>query len=196
MGPLLTGPAALGDWSSDAPGVRRKLSVDALPPPHDTPSVDNGAHMVPKPNGAMPQAPAGFEVSMFAGDLSNPRKIVTAPNGDIFVAESGAGRIRILRPSGDVSRVEASSVYADNLHQPFGIAFYPSGPHQKYVYVADTDAVLRFPYQDGDLKATADAQTIVPDIPGGGRLRGAPGPEPRAAAGAIATRRAWRGPTP
>ena len=172
VGPLLTGSAALGDWSSDAPGVRRKLSVDDLPPPHDTLSVDNGAQMVPRPDGAMPQAPAGFEVSLFAGNLSNPRKIVTAPNGDIFVAESGANRVKILRPSGDTSKVETTSVYADNLHQPFGIAFYPSGPNPKYVYIANTDSVMRFPYQNGDLKATADAQTIVPDIPGGGRLRG------------------------
>ena len=172
VGPLLTGPAALGDWSSDSPGVRRKLTVDALPPPFETPSSDNGAHMVPKPDGVLPQAPAGFQVSLFAGDLSNPRKIVTAPNGDIFVAESGAGRVKILRPAAGMGEVKTTSVYADSLHQPFGIAFYPSGPNPKYVYIADTDAVLRFPYVNGDLKATGEAQTIVPDIPGGGRLRG------------------------
>ncbi len=170
--PLLTGPAALGDWSSDAPGVRRKLSVGELPPPHDTPSVDNGAHMVPKPDGALPQAPAGFEVSLFAGNLNNPRKIVTAPNGDIFVAESGANRVKILRPSAGTNQVAATSIYADNLHQPFGIAFYPSGPNPKYVYIANTDSVVRYAYANGDLKATGDAQMIVPDIPGGGRLRG------------------------
>ena len=171
-GTVLTGQAALGDWSTDAPGVRRKLTVDMLPPPHDTPSVDNGAHMVPRPQGAMPKAPAGFEVSLFAGNLSNPRKIVTAPNGDVFVAESGANRIKILRAARGGAHPETTSVYADNLSQPFGIAFYPSGPNPKYVYVANTDSVVRFAYTNGDLKASGAAETIVPDIPGGGRLRG------------------------
>ena len=172
VGPLLTGPAALGDWSTDAPGVRREVTVGSLPPPHDTPSADNGAHMVPRPDGALPQVPPGFKVALFAWDLSNPRKIVTAPNGDIFVAESGANRIKVLRASDGATSPETTSIYADGLRQPFGIAFYPSGPDPKYVYVANTDSVVRFPYHSGDLKATGDAQMIVPDIPGGGRLRG------------------------
>jgi len=172
VGPLLTGRAALGDWSTEVPGVRRKLTVGELPPPHETPSVDNGAHMVPKPDGVLPLAPAGFEVSLFAGNLSNPRKIVTAPNGDIFVAESGANRVKVLRADGSMGHVEATSIYADNLRQPFGIAFYPSGPNPKFVYIANTDSVVRYPYTNGDLKAPSEAQMIVTDIPGGGRLRG------------------------
>jgi glucose/arabinose dehydrogenase len=172
VGPLLTGQAALGDWATDAPGVRRKLTVDTLPVPHDTPSVDNGAHMVPRPDGVLPKAPPGFQVTLFASDLSNPRKIVTAPNGDIFVAESGANRVKILRFADGADHPQTVSVYADDLRQPFGIAFYPSGPNPKFVYVANTDSVVRYPYQNGDLKATGAAQMIVPDIPGGGRLRG------------------------
>ncbi len=172
VGTLLTGKAALGDWATDAPGTRRKLTVEMLPPPHDTPSVDNGAHMVPRPDGAMPKAPAGFEVSLFADNLSNPRKIVTAPNGDIFVAESGANRITVLRAADGAAHPRAVSVFAGDLRQPFGIAFYPSGPNPKYVYIANTDSVVRFPYTNGDLKASGAAQMIVPDIPGGGRLRG------------------------
>ena len=171
-GTLLTGRAALGDWSTDAPGVRRKLTVEMLPPPHDTPSVDNGAHMVPRPEGAIPKAPAGFEVSLFAGALSNPRKIVTAPNGDIFVAESGANRVKILRAARGAAHPETVSLYAEELSQPFGIAFYPSGPNPKYVYIANTDSIVRFAYANGDLKARGAAEMIVPDIPGGGRLRG------------------------
>ncbi len=171
-GTLLTGPAALGDWSTDAPGVRRKVTVDTLPPPRATPSVDNGANMVPRPEGAVPVAPAGFTVSLFAGNLDNPRKIVTAPNGDIFLAESGANRIKVLRAAPGASRPETISVYAESMHQPFGIAFYPSGPNPKYVYVANTDSVVRFPYKSGDLTAAGAAETVVPDLPGGGRLRG------------------------
>ena len=171
-GTLLTGAAALGDWTTDAPGVRRHLTVADLPPPHDTPSVDNGAPMVGRPDGAWPQAPAGFKVEQFASNLSNPRKIVTAPNGDLFVAESGANRIKILRASEGASKPDAVSIFADSLRQPFGIAFYPTGPNPKYVYVANTDSVVRFPYKNGDLTTTGPGETIVPDIPGGGRLRG------------------------
>ena len=171
-GTLLTWQASLGDWSTDAPGVRRKLTVDMLPPPRDTPSVDNGAHMVPRPEGAVPRAPAGFAVSLFAGNLNNPRKLAMAPNGDVFVAESGANRIKILRAARGAVHPETVSVYAEGLSQPFGIAFYPSGPNPKYVYVANTDSVVRFAYVNGDLKASGTAETIVPDIPGGGRLRG------------------------
>ena len=169
---LLTGTAALGDWRTDAPGVRRHLTLEDLPPPHDTPSVDNGAPMVGRPEGAWPKAPAGFKVELFAEHLNNPRKIVTAPNGDLFVAESGANRVKILRAADGASKAETISVFTEGLRQPFGIAFYPAGPNPKYVYVANTDSVVRFPYQNGNLTATGPAETIVPDLPGGGRLRG------------------------
>ena len=162
----------MGGWSTDAPGVRRHLTVSDLPAPHDTPSVDNGAHGVGRPEGAWPQAPKGFKVEQFAQDLSNPRKIVTAPNGDLFVAESGANRVKILRAPDGAGKVQTDSIFADDLRQPFGIAFYPAGPNPQYVYVANTDSVVRFPYHNGDLKATGAAEMIVPDIPGGGRLRG------------------------
>ncbi len=169
---LLTGEAAMGDWQTDAPGVRRKLSVTDLPKPFTTTSVDNGAHMVGRPDGALPVAPPGFTVTQFASDLNNPRKLVTAPNGDIFVAESGANRIKILRASGGAAHPETTSIFADGLKQPFGIAFYPLGANPKWVYVANTDSVVRFPYHNGDLKATDAVQVVVPDISGGGRLRG------------------------
>ncbi|MCW3060969.1 MAG: L-sorbosone dehydrogenase, partial [Capsulimonas sp.] len=95
---LLTGQAAINsDWTDDQPGLRRHLTVADLPAAYDTRSVDNGAHMVPKPDGAMPKAPAGFSVEAFATGLNNPRKIITAPNGDLFIAESGPNRVRVIR---------------------------------------------------------------------------------------------------
>lgn len=173
VGALLTGADALsGDFATDAPGVRRRIIVADLPPPRATVSVDNGANMVPRPDGAMPHVPAGFRVTLFAGGLSNPRKIVTAPNGDLFIAESGANRIKILRAKPGADAPETTAIFADGLSQPFGIAFYPSGPNPKYVYIANTDSVVRFPYQNGDLKATAAPEMVIADIPGGGRLRG------------------------
>ena len=97
---MLTGRDALGDWTTDAPGVRRKITVDDLPKPYDTPSANNFPKLVKRPDGAMPRAPKGFQVSEYATGLRNPRKIVTAPNGDIFVAESMPGRIKRLARRG------------------------------------------------------------------------------------------------
>lgn len=171
-GTVLTGKDALGDWSTDAPGVRRHIRVEDLPPPGETRSVDNGPSMAPRPEGAMPKAPAGFTVSLYSSQMQNPRKIVTAPNGDVFVAESGPGRVRVLRGMGTDGKAQAVETFATNLHQPFGIAFYPSGKNPKYVYIGNTDSVVRFPYKNGDMKASAAEEMVVDTIPGGGRLRG------------------------
>ncbi|MEI8281987.1 MAG: sorbosone dehydrogenase family protein [Armatimonadota bacterium] len=165
------GKDALGDWTTDAPGVRRLITVNDLPKPYETESVDNGPHMVPRPEGAWPKAPAGFKVEQYISGLNNPREIVTAPNGDLFIAESGPGRIRILRGRNDTGKPEMNEVFATGLHQPFGIAFYPPGPNPEYIYIGDTDFVVRFPYKSGDLHATGAQETIVA-LPGGGRLRG------------------------
>ncbi len=170
---VLTGQDALGDWTTDAPGVRRKITPDDLPPPYETPSVDNGPRqIVPRPEGAWPRVPQGFQVNEFANRLNNPRKIVTAPNGDVFVAESQPGRIRVLRDSDGDGKPEINGVYASELTLPFGIAFYPPGPHPSYMYVGNTDSVVRFPYKEGDTKAPSQPETVVPNLPGFGRLRG------------------------
>ena len=58
----LKGKDALGDWTTDAPGVPRRITVNDLPKPYDTESVDNGPRMVGQPEGAWPKAPAGFKV--------------------------------------------------------------------------------------------------------------------------------------
>src|SRR5579872_4313345 len=169
--PILTGQSAMGDWATDAPGTRRVITVADLPAPYDSPSVDNGPHIVPRPESSWPKGPAGFTVDLLTTGLTNPRKIITAPNGDLFVAESDPGRVKVLRQKPD-GTLESINVFARNLRQPFGIAFYPPGPNPTFVYVANTDSVVRFPYQNGDLAARAEPETIVPDIPGGGRLRG------------------------
>lgn len=170
---VLTGQAAIsGDWSTDAPGVRRLIKAADLPAPFETKSAVNGARIVPRPEGAMPQVPAGFKVEEFASGLNNPRLLRTAPNGDVFVVESGPGRIRVLRAKDGAGKAETNEIYVENLKQPFGIAFYPNGDNPKYLYVANTDSVWRFPYKNGDLKASGKEEVIVDNIPGGGRLRG------------------------
>ncbi len=171
-GQVRSGTTAISDdWSSDAPGVRRKITSADLPAPYESKSVDNGPHMVRRPEGAWPKAPAGFKVTQYATGLNNPREIVTAPNGDLFIAESGPGRIRILRGRNADGQPETNEVFAANLHQPFGIAFYPPGPNPQYVYIGNTDAVVRFAYKNGDLHASGEMETVA-ELPGGGRLRG------------------------
>jgi len=161
----------MGDWTTDAPGVRRKLTPADLPAPYATTSVDNGATIVPRPAGALPQVPKGFVVDLFTTDVQEPRMIRTAPNGDIFVVESAAGRVKVVRGADRDAGPEQVAVFATDLRQPFGIGFYPPAT-PRWVYVANTDSVVRFPYVDGDLNARGPAETIVDDISGGGRLRG------------------------
>src|SRR5437868_4591604 len=95
--PVLTGKAAMGDWTTDAPGVRRKLAPADLPPPYATSSADNSPTLVPRPSGALPRVPDGFVVDLLTTDVRQPRMIRTAPNGDIFVVESAAGRVKVVR---------------------------------------------------------------------------------------------------
>src|ERR1700722_8148555 len=165
---LLTGAAAFGDWRADRPGLSRLIKPENLPPPGATPSVANVSHVVPRPAAAIPQVPAGFKVELFAEGLSGPRIMRVAPNGDIFVAETRSGRIRVLRATDGASRPTVNEIYASGLKQPFGIAFFPSGDNPQWVYVANTDSVVRFPYRPGDIKASGKPEIVVAALPSGG----------------------------
>ncbi|MDR3738791.1 MAG: sorbosone dehydrogenase family protein [Terracidiphilus sp.] len=169
--PVLTGQAAFTDAAHEAPGIRRHLTLADLPAPAPQESVDNGPDIVPRPANAWPIAPAGFKVELYAEGLDNPRLLRVAPNGDLFLAESESGKIKVFRGVGPDGKPLLTSVYAETMHQPFGIAFYPAGPNPQWIYIGNTDGIVRFPYKNGDLKATGAAQHIA-DLPGGGRLRG------------------------
>jgi glucose/arabinose dehydrogenase len=169
--PVLTGQAAFTDAAHEAPGVRRHLTVADLPAPAPDQSVDNGPTVVPRPDNAWPIAPKGFKVELYATGLENPRLIRTAPNGDLFLAESDAGKIMVFRGVGADGKPQQTSIFASDLHQPFGIAFYPAGRNPKWIYIGDTDGIVRFPYKNGDLTASGPAEHLA-DLPGGGRLRG------------------------
>src|SRR5918992_5231129 len=175
VGRTLTGKDALGDWTTDAPGVRRKITVDDLAKPYDTPSADNFPRVAKRPEGAWPKAPEGFEVTEFAAGLTEPRVIVRVPNGDLFLAESRANRVRVFRDADGDDKPEVNEVFATGLNRPFGIAFYPVGPEPKYIYVGNTDSVVRFPYKSGDTKASGGAETVVKDIPSGNEKVGGGG---------------------
>ena len=112
----------------------------------------------------MPAVPAGFKVEVFADNLKAPRQIRRAPNGDLFVMEQAAGQITILRGNKD-GKPETTSVYATGLTTNFGINFYPNGANPQWVYVGNTGSVVRFPYKNGDLKASGPAETLISDLP-------------------------------
>ncbi len=168
---LRTDGAAYGDWTTDAPGVRRRIVVRDMPPPKATKSAANFSHVIARPEGALPKVPPGFRVQEFASGFNEPRIIVTAPNGDIFVAESRGNRVRVLRDADGDGKPEVNEVFVDGLNKPFGIAFYPPGPEPKFIYIGNTDGVVRFPYRNGQTKASGPAQSIV-SVPSGGLLAG------------------------
>jgi glucose/arabinose dehydrogenase len=170
--PTLTGQAAFTDYSQEHPGVRRKITLADLPEPKEDESVDNGASIVPRPEGAWPIAPAGFKVELYAQGFTEPRLIRTAPNGDLFLADSKAGEIKVLRGVDAKGKAVTTETFATGLDHPFGIAFYPHGPEPKWVYIANTTSVVRFAYKRGDLKASGAPETIVQTLPGYAQLRG------------------------
>jgi glucose/arabinose dehydrogenase len=160
----LTGGAAFGDWRTDRPGLVRHIRPSDLPKPGATASSANVSHVVRRPDAAIPLVPAGFKVELLAEGLTGPRQMRTAPNGDIFIAETRANRIRVLRLSEDGAKPVKNDIYAGGLNRPFGIAFFPSDKPQ-WVYVANIDSVVRFRYESGDLKATGKLETVVADLP-------------------------------
>jgi glucose/arabinose dehydrogenase len=165
-------PGPFSDYRTQVPGKSHLIRAGDLPPPNFAESADNGPRLVPRPADAWPKAPAGFVVQLYADGLAEPRLVRTAPNGDLFVAESRGGAIRVLRGLGPNGRAVQIATFARGLKKPFGLAFYPPAGEPRWLYVGDTDAVVRFPYASGDLVARGPRETIVPDLPAGGLLRG------------------------
>jgi glucose/arabinose dehydrogenase len=168
----ITGNAAFADFSQQKPGVFRKITVADLPQPFATKAVDNGPDVASRPPDAWPQVLPGFKVELYASGLNYNRLVRTAPNGDLFLAESHLGEVKLFRGFGKDGKAQQTETFAAGLQMPFGIAFYPPGPDPQWVYVGNTDSVVRFPYHNGDMKASGGQQVVVPDLPGGGRLRG------------------------
>jgi glucose/arabinose dehydrogenase len=162
---LLQGKAAFTDWRADRPGLRRHIRPADLPAANLAASNSNGVRVAPRTGTEKPLVPPGFQVSLFAAGLENPRQMRVAPNGDVFVVESGSGRIRVLRPSADGE--PRKEVFATGLNAPFGVSFYPPGADPQWVYVANTNSVVRFAYASGDLKARGRPETVVARLPSG-----------------------------
>ena len=156
--------SVFGDWRADAPGKVHRITVSDLPAPFASEAATNPSHKAARPEGALPKAPPGFTVTAFATGLENPRAMRTAPDGDVFLAETARGRIRVLRAAAGAAQASETPVFAEGLTGPFGMAFYPAGPDPKWLYVAERNRVLRFPYRNGETKASAAPEVVVAQL--------------------------------
>lgn len=162
-GTVLRGKDAFGGWKDDAPGVTRHITADDLEAPMASPSASNTAQPVPMPEGAVPKVAEGYKIELIAKGIGNPRAIRFAPNGDLFIGNSGEGQVLVL-PGGKAGEPQ---VFIDGLNDPYGVAFYPADKPQ-WIYIAESDGLKRYPYKDGDLKASGGGQTIIANVPSGG----------------------------
>jgi len=133
-----------------------------LPAPFTTKSAGNGPSESRPPAGFLPSVPAGFHINIFAKDFKQPRFLAVAPNGDIFLADTGGGKVVILRDSQRTGGAQQREDFAQGLNRPFGIAF-----HEDYVYIGNTGEVVRFRYDKLTSKRLGDAEHIL-DLPTGG----------------------------
>jgi len=124
--------------------------------------TENEPIVVAPPANFQPHLPAGFNISVFAKGFRQPRWLAVAPNGDVFVADSAAGEVIVLHGPQEPGRADSREVFADRLNLPFGIAF-----RDDYVYIANTDAVVRFRYDVKSSKRLGNAEHIL-DLPGMG----------------------------
>jgi glucose/arabinose dehydrogenase len=160
---VLKGKAAFGEWQDDKPGVRRLIRPQDLP--RIGKSVAAFTEIAPMPTGVKPSVPLGFSVELVKSGLTSPRAIRVAPNGDLFLADSMSNSVRVFQiPAGSAKPVR-EEVFTSDLYQPYGIAFYPPGANPEWVYIANSDSVVRYPYKNGDLTTTGAPETIVKRIP-------------------------------
>lgn len=139
-----------------------EIRADQLPPPFATPSAGNPPIVRGRPKAAALHVPPGFQVTLWAAGFGNPRNMVYAPNGDIFVAEPGDGKITVLRGGNPAQR----ATFASGLDEPFGLAF-----HGPWLYVGNTGAIVRFPYRNGQVAASGKFELIAKLPPGGHSTR-------------------------
>lgn len=146
--------------------VKTAIGDLTLPAPYSTESVTKRNGMRDWPEGQGPKAPAGFTVTKFATDLKNPRNTYIAPNGDIFVAESGThnsgNQVRLLRDTDKDGTYETKIVFAEDLNKPYGLLILKNN-----FYIAHTDGLYRYPYKEGDTKLQGKGEKIV-ELPAGG----------------------------
>lgn len=161
---VLAGVTLTLPLAAQGPAPPRTYHFKASDLPAPSEPHPNPPKVVPRPEGASLRLPPGFSASLYAsGGFKRPRLTAQAPNGDVFVVDSGAGALIVLRDANKNGSIEDAerSEFATGLRQPFGIAFQKGA-----LYVANTDAVVKFAYEPGQLAATA-APAVVTPLPSG-----------------------------
>jgi glucose/arabinose dehydrogenase len=148
--------------STTVPGQVTHGQKAKLPAPFATQSAGNGPDTIRAPAGFLPTVPQGFRVNVFAKDFKRPRLLTVAPNGDIFLAETGADQVVILRDPKHTGGAQERVVFASGLRRPFGIAF-----HDDYVYIGNMTSLVRFKYDPKSSQRLGEAEKLL-DLPGGG----------------------------
>jgi len=133
-----------------------------LPAPYTTKSAGNGPRHDTPPAGFLPTVPQGFRINVYASDFKVPRWLTVAPNGDIFLAETGANQIVVMRDPQNTGGAQQREVFATGTRRVFGIAF-----KDDYVYVGDTNELLRFRYDPTTSKRLGEAESLM-KLPTGG----------------------------
>jgi glucose/arabinose dehydrogenase len=133
-----------------------------LPAPFETKSAGNGPSRVKPPAGFLPTVPVGFRINVFAENFKRPRWLTVAPNGNIFLADTGAGEIVVLRDSQNTGGAKEREIFVGGMRRPFGIAF-----HEDYVYVGNMNELVRFRYDPKNSKRLGEKEHLL-DLPSGG----------------------------
>jgi glucose/arabinose dehydrogenase len=133
-----------------------------LPPPFATASAGNGPHREKPAAGFLPTVPQGFRINIFAKDFKGPRWLTIAPNGDIFLADTGADEIIVLRDPKNTGGAQEREVFVGGMKRPFGIAF-----RENYVYIGNMNELLRFRYDPKTSKRLGEKEHLL-DLPSGG----------------------------
>jgi glucose/arabinose dehydrogenase len=160
-GALLLAPVVLAgdpDGPENRPGFRFEVRPGDMPRPFATPAAGNSSRRLERPTGATLRLPPGFRANLFAENLTHPRWLAVAANGDVFLAEPAAGRITLLRDGdgdGD-GRAEIAGTFAHGFNRPHGLAF-----QNGYLYVAEPSRLWRIPYKKGDLEARGRPQPVA-----------------------------------
>jgi glucose/arabinose dehydrogenase len=157
-------PPGIGSQLSALSPTPIRIQVKDLPAPFATESASKRVQVIPRPQSAALQVPKGFTVTPFVEGLSRPRWLMVARNGDVFLSESYDNRIRLLRDANQDGIAELNTVFAEGLNQPLGMAI---SPDQTSFYIANTDAVVRYPYQIGQTQLQGKP-TVITRLTGGG----------------------------
>ena len=148
--------SATAQGVSQAPGTRHHIRPADMPPPFASPSSSNPSRPVSLAPGRAPVAQAGYKVNLFSDRPRHARWMTVAPTGEVFLAETGVGRVSLLVDENGDGIAERFSVFAEDHSRPHGLAVVG-----EYLYVADTRRVWRYAWRPGQLRASGPPEPVT-----------------------------------